>query len=90
VESSQPRTALGPAGRRTLLLVIALAIPRSAVGCVGLALVFGWFGVSHVVAAATAYPGCPELGAVPPSTQAKSQDRLRALAMVGREASPRE
>jgi hypothetical protein len=24
-----------------------------------------WFGLSHLVAAATAYPGCPELGAVP-------------------------
>jgi hypothetical protein len=25
----------------------------------------GWFGVTHVVAALIAYPGCPELGAVP-------------------------
>lgn len=25
----------------------------------------GWFGASHVVAALTRYPGCPELGAVP-------------------------
>jgi hypothetical protein len=24
-----------------------------------------WLAVSHVVAAATAYPGCPELGAIP-------------------------
>lgn len=27
--------------------------------------VAGWFGVTHVLAAATAFGGCPELGAVP-------------------------
>jgi len=48
-----------------LLLVIAVGLPWSAVGWIVLALVFGWIGVSHVVAAATAYPGCPELGAIP-------------------------
>ena len=25
----------------------------------------GWFGLSHLVAAGTGYPGCPELGAIP-------------------------
>ena len=25
----------------------------------------GWFGASHLVAALTRYPGCPELGAIP-------------------------
>lgn len=25
----------------------------------------GWFALSHVVAGITAYPGCPELGAIP-------------------------
>lgn len=25
----------------------------------------GWFGVSHLVAAATRFDGCPELGAIP-------------------------
>jgi hypothetical protein len=24
-----------------------------------------WFGISHLVAGMTAYPGCPELGAIP-------------------------
>lgn len=48
-----------------VLVVIALALPWSAVGWIALALVLGWIGVSHVVAAMTAYPGCPELGAVP-------------------------
>jgi hypothetical protein len=27
--------------------------------------VAGWFGLSHVVAAATGYRGCPEMGAIP-------------------------
>lgn len=30
-----------------------------------LALVAGWFALSHVVAGITAYSGCPELGAIP-------------------------
>lgn len=30
-----------------------------------LALVPAWFGLSHVLAAAVAYQGCPELGVVP-------------------------
>jgi hypothetical protein len=47
------------------MLMIAAALPWSAVGWIMLALAFGWFGATHVVAAATAYPGCPELGAVP-------------------------
>ncbi len=29
------------------------------------AAILGWFGVSHVLAALMAYPGCPEPGAVP-------------------------
>ena len=29
------------------------------------ALVPTWFGISHLVAGMTAYPGCPELGAIP-------------------------
>ena len=28
-------------------------------------MILGWFGVTHVLAALVAYPGCPELGAVP-------------------------
>jgi hypothetical protein len=48
-----------------VLLNVAVVLPWSAVGSIVLALVLGWVGASHVVAAATAYPGCPELGAVP-------------------------
>jgi hypothetical protein len=29
------------------------------------ALVPTWFGISHLVAGVTGYPGCPELGAIP-------------------------
>ena len=29
-----------------------------------LAMIAGWFGISHLVAALTAYPDCPELGAI--------------------------
>lgn len=35
----------------------ALSVPTS--------LAAGWLGASHVVAAATRYQGCPELGAIP-------------------------
>jgi hypothetical protein len=48
-----------------VLLMTAVALPWSGVGGILLALAFGWVGASHVVAAVTAYPGCPELGAVP-------------------------
>lgn len=48
-----------------VLLVIAVALPWFGIGWIVPALAFGWFGTANVVAAATAYPGCPELGAVP-------------------------
>jgi hypothetical protein len=48
-----------------LLLWLAPALPWSAGGWIALAAVTGWIGATHVLAAATAYPGCPELGAVP-------------------------
>lgn len=41
------------------IAVAVRAVPRL------LALAAGWFGLSHLVAAITAYPGCPELGAIP-------------------------
>ncbi len=41
----------------------ALAVLLCAIPCL-LAIVAGWFGLSHVVAAFTAYPGCPEIGAI--------------------------
>src|SRR5271166_3446186 len=48
-----------------VLLVIAVALPWFSVGWIVLALAVGWIGANHVVAAVTAYPCCPELGAVP-------------------------
>ncbi len=47
------------------LLVLVLVLPWSAAGWIALAVALGWVGATHVVAAAMAYPGCPELGAVP-------------------------
>lgn len=47
------------------LLLATLALPWSGVGGITLAVIVGWIGATHVLAAATAYPGCPELGAVP-------------------------
>ncbi len=47
------------------LLSLALALPSSAAGWIALAIVAGWLGATHVLAAAMAYPGCPELGAAP-------------------------
>ena len=41
----------------------ALASPNAARTVVVFGL--GWLGVSHLVAAATRYNGCPELGAIP-------------------------
>jgi hypothetical protein len=47
------------------LLLLALALPWSAAGWIVLAAIIGWLGATHVLAAAMAYPGCPELGAAP-------------------------
>ena len=47
------------------LLALALAPPWSAAGWIALAVIAGWLGATHVLAAAMAYPGCPELGALP-------------------------
>jgi hypothetical protein len=41
---------------------------RQAPGQIALwpaALVPTWFGISHLIASVTGYPGCPELGAIP-------------------------
>jgi hypothetical protein len=37
-----------------------------------LALLFGWFGLSHVVAGISGYTGCPELGAIPSAVLGRS------------------
>ncbi len=47
------------------LLSLALAVPWAAASGVALAVITGWLGATHVLAAAMAYPGCPELGAAP-------------------------
>jgi hypothetical protein len=47
------------------LLSLALALPSSAAVWIALAIVAGWLGATHVLAAVMAYPGCPELGAAP-------------------------
>lgn len=43
-----------------LLLALVPVLPRGV-----LRLAAGWLGATHLVAAATGYPGCLELGAVP-------------------------
>lgn len=47
------------------LLSLALMLPWSATGWTVLAIIAGWVGATHVLAAAMAYPGWPELGAAP-------------------------
>lgn len=52
------------AGLIMLLLMLGLLSWSGPVALV-LAVLLGWLGATHVLTAATAYPGCPELGAVP-------------------------
>jgi len=47
------------------LLLLAFALPWKSAAWIALAIVIGWFGATHVLAAAMAYPGCPELGVAP-------------------------
>jgi hypothetical protein len=56
------RTARAAAGLGFLLAALPLARPRPLRP---LCAVAAWFGIAHLVAAATAYRGCPELGAIP-------------------------
>jgi hypothetical protein len=61
------RYARAAAGAGFLVLAGALAT-RDLPGRVALwpaAIVPTWFGISHLVASVTGYPGCPELGAIP-------------------------
>lgn len=66
---SEPLTQRQRAGRALVGGVLvaaaagALASPNAARTMVVAGL--GWLGVSHLVAAATRYNGCPELGAIP-------------------------
>jgi len=58
------RAARGVAGGALLALTAAGLRAPSPLN-VALAGAGGWVGVSHLVAAATGYNGCPELGAIP-------------------------
>jgi len=71
------------------LLSLALALPSSAAVWIALAIVAGWLGATHVLAAAMAYPGCPELGGgAQSSARPLGEDQLQPLAMVGCAISP--
>ena len=58
------RRARTVVGLASLAAAYAAARRRGPVGLVAAAAA-GWFGASHLVAARTGYPGCPELGAIP-------------------------
>ena len=51
---------LGYGGQALWGVHVALSLPLWL-----LSLAAGWFGISHLVASMTGYPGCPELGAIP-------------------------
>lgn len=70
VEDLPQRLNDGQRRARTLVGMVSLATaymasrhrsPSAALVAAGA----GWFGLSHLVAAGTGYPGCPELGAIP-------------------------
>jgi hypothetical protein len=54
---------LTPAVAGFVFHAVGLALSRRPVRPI--AAIAHWFGASHLVASATAYPGCPELGAIP-------------------------
>ena len=71
-EEPPPMTGRARASRLLAGLgFLALATWLWAFACLGglpltlVAVIPAWFGVSHVLAGALGYPGCPELGAVP-------------------------
>lgn len=49
----------------SVLLLFAVVLPWSTTVSIAIAAILGWVGGTHVLSAAMAYPGCPELGAVP-------------------------
>jgi len=60
------RTARFIVGSSLLLLDLLLPwSPAESAAGIATAVILGWFGVTHVLATLMAYPGCPELGAVP-------------------------
>jgi hypothetical protein len=65
--SSEPISRRGRAARALAGLGFhAVAIPLARTRATWpIAIVAHWFGASHLVAGATGYNGCPELGAIP-------------------------
>ena len=61
--NGRQRAARAAAG--VALLGVAIATRRARRSTRVLVPAFGWLGASHVVAAVSAYNGCPELGAIP-------------------------
>jgi hypothetical protein len=62
--TNRQRAARAVAGLAWLALAWAfLYIPVPTIAW-ALAIIAGWFGISHLVAAWIAYPDCPELGAI--------------------------
>lgn len=61
-----PRGRLARAVVGILFLAAAAVAPRRALPIPRkpLAVLLGWFGISHVVASASGYRGCPEIGAI--------------------------
>lgn len=59
--SRRLRAARAAAGVGFLALAVLLGLPRLS----PLSIVAAWLAASHLVAAATGYRGCPELGAIP-------------------------
>ncbi len=74
-EGAEPQTPIGGAARYAraiggvfFLGVAGALATRRLPGAIALwpaSLVATWFGVSHLVAGAIGYQGCPELGAIP-------------------------
>ena len=65
---SRPSRAVRVAAGIGFLMVAGALSSRLLPGGIALwptALVPTWFGISHLVAGMTGYPGCPELGAIP-------------------------
>lgn len=58
------RRARTVVGLASLALAVLAAHRADSLGSLAAAGA-GWFGASHLVAAATGYAGCPELGAIP-------------------------
>lgn len=63
-----PSRAVRAAAGAGFLAIAGAMASRRLPGRIALwptALVPTWFGISHLVAGVTGYPGCPELGAIP-------------------------